>query len=110
MPNEQYKTEEGEDLEPISRDRCNTWPMRRPVVETQTSPLIHEQIPGQFLEVKRLNLNMCLEEDSLYGSGDQLHEQQQSTTPQQTQQQYGSNLAYNNNQSNCDEEHDQFDE
>jgi hypothetical protein len=57
---------EVDDLEPISRDRSNTWPRVRPALETQTSPLIHEQIP---------------EEDSLYGSDEQLGDQQQ--TPQQ---------------------------
>ncbi|VDM98471.1 unnamed protein product [Thelazia callipaeda] len=35
-----------EDLGPVSRDRCNTWPMRRAQLDinVQTSPLIHEQI------------------------------------------------------------------
>ncbi|KAI6241240.1 Fork-head domain-containing protein [Aphelenchoides fujianensis] len=50
-----------EDFEPQARDRCNTWPMRRPNLEPQsaTSPLIHERIP---------------EEGSLYGSEDNLNE------------------------------------
>uniref|UniRef100_A0A914VBC1 Fork-head domain-containing protein n=1 Tax=Plectus sambesii TaxID=2011161 RepID=A0A914VBC1_9BILA len=36
-----------EDLEPLARDRCNTWPLRRPNLDinAQTSPLIHELIP-----------------------------------------------------------------
>lgn len=36
-----------EDLEPLSRDRSNTWPLRRPQLDinAQTSPLIHELIP-----------------------------------------------------------------
>jgi hypothetical protein len=35
-----------EDLEPMTRDRCNTWPMRRPTLDinAQTSPLIHDRI------------------------------------------------------------------
>jgi hypothetical protein len=37
-----------EDLEPMARDRSNTWPLRRQIIETQTSPLIHEQIPGRL--------------------------------------------------------------
>uniref|UniRef100_A0AAF5RWV4 Fork-head domain-containing protein n=1 Tax=Wuchereria bancrofti TaxID=6293 RepID=A0AAF5RWV4_WUCBA len=38
-----------EELGPVSRDRCNTWPMRRPQLDinAQTSPLIHEQIPEE---------------------------------------------------------------
>ncbi|GMT28375.1 hypothetical protein PFISCL1PPCAC_19672 [Pristionchus fissidentatus] len=42
--------EEGEsDVVPMSRDRCNTWPLRRPAMEmsTTTSPLIHEHIPEE---------------------------------------------------------------
>ncbi|CAG9531401.1 unnamed protein product [Cercopithifilaria johnstoni] len=41
-----------EDLGPVSRDRCNTWPMRRPELDinAQTSPLIHEQIPEEETE------------------------------------------------------------
>ncbi|VDM23139.1 unnamed protein product [Wuchereria bancrofti] len=37
---------------PVSRDRCNTWPMRRPQLDinAQTSPLIHEQIPEEEAE------------------------------------------------------------
>ncbi|CCD71852.1 Forkhead box protein O [Caenorhabditis elegans] len=48
-----------DDMEPIPRDRCNTWPMRRPQLEPplNSSPIIHEQIP---------------EEDAdLYGSNEQ---------------------------------------
>ncbi|KAK6012315.1 hypothetical protein OSTOST_22539 [Ostertagia ostertagi] len=39
----------GEEMGPLSRDRCNTWPMRRPQLDgnAQTSPLIHEQIPEE---------------------------------------------------------------
>lgn len=39
----------GEEIGPLSRDRCNTWPMRRPQPDgnAQTSPLIHEQIPEE---------------------------------------------------------------
>ncbi|CAI4228183.1 unnamed protein product [Auanema sp. JU1783] len=38
-----------EDLTPVSRDRCNTWPLPRPSLDLnpQTSPLIHEQIPEE---------------------------------------------------------------
>lgn len=41
-----------EDLGPVSRDRCNTWPMRRPQLDinAQTSPLIHEEIPEEEAE------------------------------------------------------------
>lgn len=37
------------DLGPMPRDRCNTWPLRRPNLDinAQTSPLIHEQIPEE---------------------------------------------------------------
>ncbi|KJH51284.1 fork head domain protein [Dictyocaulus viviparus] len=42
-------SEAGEDVTPLSRDRCNTWPLRRSQldVNAQTSPLIHEQIPEE---------------------------------------------------------------
>ncbi|CAL2028640.1 unnamed protein product [Caenorhabditis brenneri] len=38
-----------DDLEPIPRDRCNTWPMRRPQLEPPLngSPMIHDQIPEE---------------------------------------------------------------
>ncbi|KAI6241316.1 Forkhead box protein O [Aphelenchoides fujianensis] len=38
-----------EDFEPQARDRCNTWPMRRPNLEPKsaTSPLIHDRIPEE---------------------------------------------------------------
>nr|AGA16632.1 forkhead transcription factor DAF-16 [Pristionchus pacificus] len=42
--------EEGEsDLLPMARDRCNTWPLRRPQMDltNTTSPLIHEGIPEE---------------------------------------------------------------
>jgi hypothetical protein len=92
LSNDQYiKSDELEELEPMTRDRCNTWPMRRPVIEPQTSPLIHEQIP---------------EEDSVYGSEEHLTE---SATPQQTQQFTSSTITFNNNQPIiCEEENDQF--
>lgn len=37
---------ESDDLGPVPRDRCNTWPLRRTKIDlnSQTSPLIHEQI------------------------------------------------------------------
>lgn len=37
------------DLEPMTRDRCNTWPLRRPNLDinAQTSPLIHDRIPEE---------------------------------------------------------------
>lgn len=40
---------ESDDLGPVSRDRCNTWPLRRPQLDinAQTSPLIHKQIPEE---------------------------------------------------------------
>ncbi|KAM3721568.1 Forkhead box protein [Dirofilaria immitis] len=49
MPVESATVPSKEDLGPISRDRCNTWPMRRPQLDinAQTSPLIHEQIPEE---------------------------------------------------------------
>ncbi|CAB3408793.1 unnamed protein product [Caenorhabditis bovis] len=39
----------GDEICPLPRDRCNTWPMRRPHPDpiSQTSPLIHEQIPEE---------------------------------------------------------------
>ncbi|CAI5438049.1 unnamed protein product [Caenorhabditis angaria] len=47
------------ELGPMARDRCNTWPMRRPQLDgggtQQTSPLIHDQIP---------------EEEDLFGSNE----------------------------------------
>uniref|UniRef100_A0A1I7UG51 Fork-head domain-containing protein n=1 Tax=Caenorhabditis tropicalis TaxID=1561998 RepID=A0A1I7UG51_9PELO len=38
-----------EDLEPVPRDRCNTWPMRRPQLEPSlnSSRIIHDQIPEE---------------------------------------------------------------
>ncbi|MFH4974261.1 hypothetical protein AB6A40_000970 [Gnathostoma spinigerum] len=38
-----------EDLSPVSRDRCNTWPLRRPQLESnsQTSPIVNEPIPEE---------------------------------------------------------------
>lgn len=41
-----------DDMEPIPRDRCNTWPMRRPQLEPplNSSPIIHEQIPEEDAE------------------------------------------------------------
>ncbi|CAK5085542.1 unnamed protein product [Meloidogyne enterolobii] len=39
-----------EELEPVPRDRCNTWPMRRAMSiegQAQTSPLIHDRIPEE---------------------------------------------------------------
>lgn len=41
--------DELDDLEPQTRDRCNTWPMRRPTLDinAQTSPLIHDLIPEE---------------------------------------------------------------
>lgn len=52
MPVEGTATTGKEDLGPVSRDRCNTWPMRRPQLDinAQTSPLIHEQIPEEETE------------------------------------------------------------
>uniref|UniRef100_A0A183CIR2 Fork-head domain-containing protein n=1 Tax=Globodera pallida TaxID=36090 RepID=A0A183CIR2_GLOPA len=44
-------TEPLEELEPLARDRCNTWPLRRAMGleggNSQTSPLIHERIPEE---------------------------------------------------------------
>uniref|UniRef100_A0A915Q0Z8 Uncharacterized protein n=1 Tax=Setaria digitata TaxID=48799 RepID=A0A915Q0Z8_9BILA len=52
VPVEGTVTAGKEDLGPVSRDRCNTWPMRRPQLDinAQTSPLIHEQIPEEETE------------------------------------------------------------
>lgn len=38
-----------DDLEPMIRNRSNTWPLRRTVLETnsQASPLMHDQIPEE---------------------------------------------------------------
>jgi hypothetical protein len=38
-----------DDLDPMPRDRCNTWPLRRPTLDinAQTSPLIHDRIPEE---------------------------------------------------------------
>ncbi|CAI2299686.1 unnamed protein product [Caenorhabditis sp. 36 PRJEB53466] len=49
----------GDEMEPVPRDRCNTWPMRRPQLEPppHSSPMIHEQIPE--------------EEADLFGSNEQ---------------------------------------
>uniref|UniRef100_A0A1I7VYQ1 Fork-head domain-containing protein n=1 Tax=Loa loa TaxID=7209 RepID=A0A1I7VYQ1_LOALO len=49
MPVEGTNAAGKEDLGPVSRDRCNTWPMRRSQLDinAQTSPLIHEQIPEE---------------------------------------------------------------
>ncbi|VDN52817.1 unnamed protein product [Dracunculus medinensis] len=51
---------ECDDIGPISRDRCNTWPLRRPQIDInpQTSPLIHERIPE--------------EENDIYGSSENM--------------------------------------
>ncbi|KHN81287.1 hypothetical protein Tcan_16569 [Toxocara canis] len=48
-PNQENGSMESDDLGPVSRDRCNTWPLRRPQLDinAQTSPLIHEQIPEE---------------------------------------------------------------
>lgn len=42
-----------DELGPVSRDRCNTWPLRRSQLDinAQTSPLIHEQIPEEEAEL-----------------------------------------------------------
>lgn len=37
--------EDFEEIEPLPRDRSNTWPLQRPTNDTQTSPLIHTEIP-----------------------------------------------------------------
>ncbi|KHJ99458.1 hypothetical protein OESDEN_00567 [Oesophagostomum dentatum] len=67
----------GEDIGPMSRDRCNTWPMRRPQldVNAQTSPLIHEQIPEEDGELydSAENLNGRLAATSVASSGALLH-------------------------------------
>ncbi|RCN36658.1 fork head domain protein [Ancylostoma caninum] len=61
----------------MSRDRCNTWPMRRPQLEVnaQTSPLIHEQIPEEDGELydSAENLNSRLGATSVASSGALLH-------------------------------------
>ncbi|KAK5985492.1 Fork-head domain-containing protein [Trichostrongylus colubriformis] len=63
----------GEDIGPLSRDRCNTWPMRRPQldVNAQTSPLIHEQIPEEDGELydSAENLNGRLGANSVASTG-----------------------------------------
>ncbi|VDO35019.1 unnamed protein product [Onchocerca flexuosa] len=52
VPVENVTSTGKEELGPVSRDRCNTWPMRRPQLDinAQTSPLIHEQIPEEETE------------------------------------------------------------
>uniref|UniRef100_A0A0K0CSR0 Fork-head domain-containing protein n=1 Tax=Angiostrongylus cantonensis TaxID=6313 RepID=A0A0K0CSR0_ANGCA len=66
-----------DDITPVSRDRCNTWPMRRPQldVNAQTSPLIHEQIPEENEELydSAENLNSRLGGDTSGTSTDLLH-------------------------------------
>ncbi|VDM61682.1 unnamed protein product [Angiostrongylus costaricensis] len=66
-----------DDIRPVSRDRCNTWPMRRPQldVNAQTSPLIHEQIPEENEELydSAENLNSRLGGDTSGASTDLLH-------------------------------------
>ncbi|VDO43751.1 unnamed protein product [Haemonchus placei] len=63
----------GEEMGPLSRDRCNTWPMRRPQldVNAQTSPLIHEQIPEEDGELydSAENLNGRLGANSAASTG-----------------------------------------
>jgi hypothetical protein len=40
------------ELEPIVRNRCNTWPMRHPIeFQTNDSPLMHEKIPEEDMYV-----------------------------------------------------------
>ncbi|KAK6726077.1 hypothetical protein RB195_004408 [Necator americanus] len=67
----------GEEMGPLSRDRCNTWPMRRPQldVNAQTSPLIHEQIPEEDGELydSAENLNGRLGATSAASSAALLH-------------------------------------
>lgn len=48
-PPHENGTLDSDDLGPVARDRCNTWPLRRPQLDlnAQTSPLIHEQIPEE---------------------------------------------------------------
>ncbi|KAE9418600.1 hypothetical protein Angca_007998, partial [Angiostrongylus cantonensis] len=66
-----------DDITPVSRDRCNTWPMRRPQldVNAQTSPLIHEQIPEENEELydSAENLNSRLGGDTSGTSTELLH-------------------------------------
>ncbi|KAK6029787.1 hypothetical protein OSTOST_04094 [Ostertagia ostertagi] len=63
----------GEEMGPLSRDRCNTWPMRRPQLDgnAQTSPLIHEQIPEEDGELydSAENLNGRLGANSAASTG-----------------------------------------
>lgn len=53
-----------ENLEAMPRDRCNTWPLRRPTLDinVQTSPLIHDRIPEEdcrfFLNLI-FNVKLC---------------------------------------------------
>uniref|UniRef100_A0A7E4UXU6 Forkhead box protein O n=1 Tax=Panagrellus redivivus TaxID=6233 RepID=A0A7E4UXU6_PANRE len=48
-----------EDLEAMPRDRCNTWPMRRPTLDIngQTSPMIHDRIPEEDIYDSGENLS-----------------------------------------------------
>ncbi|KAI1728398.1 forkhead domain-containing protein [Ditylenchus destructor] len=41
--------DETDEFEALPRDRCNTWPLRRPTLDinAQTSPLIHDRIPEE---------------------------------------------------------------
>uniref|UniRef100_A0AC35ETM1 Fork-head domain-containing protein n=1 Tax=Panagrolaimus sp. PS1159 TaxID=55785 RepID=A0AC35ETM1_9BILA len=45
----QMETKLEDDLDAMPRDRCNTWPLRRPTLDinAQTSPLIHDRIPEE---------------------------------------------------------------
>ncbi|WKX88216.1 hypothetical protein Q1695_008111 [Nippostrongylus brasiliensis] len=74
----------GEEIGPLSRDRCNTWPVRRPQldVNAQTSPLIHEQIPEEDGELydSAENLNGRLGATSVASTGGLLHSPDGNTT------------------------------
>ncbi|KAI6182562.1 (pine wood nematode) hypothetical protein [Aphelenchoides bicaudatus] len=87
MPIDQFKQEDDCDLQPMTRDRSNTWPLKRPIFEpAQTSPLVHDPI--------------IEEEDSLYGSSDQLDGLQNHSAS------FSSRKPYNNNQISVKEEGD----
>ncbi|GMR53517.1 hypothetical protein PMAYCL1PPCAC_23712, partial [Pristionchus mayeri] len=55
--------EEGEsEVVPMARDRCNTWPLRRPQMDlsSTTSPLVHEGIPEERDDCSSSDqLNVC---------------------------------------------------
>ncbi|KAL7072034.1 hypothetical protein ACQ4LE_008993 [Meloidogyne hapla] len=56
-----------EELEPMPRDRCNTWPMQRAMSiegHAQTSPLIHDRIPEEESSIYDEDADDCCVNES----------------------------------------------